>query len=162
MRVRPLFCCVAFLNRFFFAREGGTPSHGAMGYLVLAFILGGFGVCVGVFWPHLGSSLEVVCLHVGTTPSPMGYPILGRFLNPIWCQLGAILGHFGARASSGWAGGVTRSANNSSYFLNFWLQRPMGYPILGPQVRWGTPFLVDFWTHFGANLAPSWATLAEA
>ena len=90
----------------------GTPSDGPMGYPALAFILGGFGVCVGVFWPHLGSSLEVVCLHVGTTPSPMGYPILGRFLNPIWCQLGAILGHFGARAGSGWAGGVTRSANN--------------------------------------------------
>ena len=39
-------------------------------------------------------------------PSPMGYPIFGRFLNPIWCQLGAILGHFGARAGSGWAGGL--------------------------------------------------------
>ena len=106
-----------FFESIFSAREGGTPSHGAMGYPVLAFILGGFGVCVGVFWPHLGSSLEVVCLHVGTTPSPMGYPILGRFLNPIWCQLGAILGHFGARASSGWAGGVTRSAKNL-YFLS--------------------------------------------
>ena len=103
MRFRPLFCCVPFLKSIFFARGGGTPSHGAMGYPALAFILGGFGVCVGVFWPHLGSSLEVVCLHVGTTPSPMGYPILGRFLNPIWCQLGAILGHFGARASSGCA-----------------------------------------------------------
>ena len=45
-------------------------------------------------------------------PSPMGYPIFGRFLDPIWCQLGAILGHFGARAGPGWAGGVTRSANN--------------------------------------------------
>ena len=38
---------------------------------------------------------------------------------------------------------------------------PMGYPIFGHQVRWGTPFLVDFWTHFGANLAPSWATLVQ-
>ena len=37
----------------------------------------------------------------------------------------------------------------------------MGYPIFGPQVRWGTPFLVDFWTQFGANLAPSWATLVQ-
>ena len=37
----------------------------------------------------------------------------------------------------------------------------MGYPILSPQVRWGTPFLVDFWGYFRANLAPSWATLAE-
>ena len=45
-------------------------------------------------------------------PSPMGYPIFGRFLDPIWCQLGAILGHFGARAGPGWAGGVTRSAKN--------------------------------------------------
>ena len=112
MRFRPLFCCVPFLKSIFSAREGGTPSHGAMGYPALAFILGGFGVCVGVFWPHLGSSLEVVCLHVGTTPSPMGYPILGRFLEPIWCQLGAILGHFGARAGPGWAGGVTRSVKN--------------------------------------------------
>ena len=40
-------------------------------------------------------------------PSPMGYPIFGQFLDPIWCQLGAILGHFGARAGPGWAGGVT-------------------------------------------------------
>ena len=37
----------------------------------------------------------------------------------------------------------------------------MGYPIFGPQVRWGTPFLVDFSTQFGANLAPSWATLVQ-
>ena len=37
----------------------------------------------------------------------------------------------------------------------------MGYPIFGPQVRWGTPFLVDFWTQFNANLAPSWATLVQ-
>ena len=37
----------------------------------------------------------------------------------------------------------------------------MGYPIFGPQVRWGTRFLVDFWTQFGANLAPSWATLVQ-
>ena len=37
----------------------------------------------------------------------------------------------------------------------------MGYPIFGPQVRWGTPFLVDFWIQFGANLAPSWATLVQ-
>ena len=112
MRRLASFLLRCFFESIFSAREGGTPSHGAMGYPVLAFILGGFGVCVGVFWPHLGSSLEVVCLHVGTTPSPMGYPILGRFLNPIWCQLGAILGHFGARAGSGWAGGVTRSAKN--------------------------------------------------
>ena len=37
----------------------------------------------------------------------------------------------------------------------------MGYPIFGHQVRWDTPFLVDFWTQFGANLAPSWATLVQ-
>ena len=37
----------------------------------------------------------------------------------------------------------------------------MGYPIFGPQVRWGTPFLVDFWSQFGTNLAPSWATLVQ-
>ena len=37
----------------------------------------------------------------------------------------------------------------------------MGYPTFGPQVRWGTPFLVDFWIQFGANLAPSWATLVQ-
>ena len=37
----------------------------------------------------------------------------------------------------------------------------MGHPIFGPQVRWGTPFLADFWTQFGANLAPSWATLVQ-
>ena len=117
--VPPLFLSRCFFESIFSAREGGTPSHGAMGYPVLAFILGGFGVCVGVFWPHLGSSLEVVCLHVGTTPSPMGYPILGRFLNPIWCQLGAILGHFGARAGPGWAGGITRSAKNFNVFLLF-------------------------------------------
>ena len=76
----PVRCLASFLLRcflesIFFAREGGTPSHGAMGYPALALILGSFGVCVGVFWPHLGSSLEVVCLHVGTTPSPMGYPL---------------------------------------------------------------------------------------
>ena len=35
----------------------------------------------------------------------------------------------------------------------------MGYPIFGPQVRWGTPFLVDFGP--GANLAPFWATLVQ-
>ena len=29
------------------------------------------------------------------------------------------------------------------------------------QVRWGTPFLVDFSTQFGAKLAPSWATLVQ-
>ena len=34
---------------------------------------------------------------------PIGYPIFARFLDPIWCQLGAILGHFGARAALGWA-----------------------------------------------------------
>ena len=37
----------------------------------------------------------------------------------------------------------------------------MGYPIFGPQVRWGTLFLVDFWIQFGANLALSWATLVH-
>ena len=37
----------------------------------------------------------------------------------------------------------------------------MGYPIFGPQVQWGTPFLVDFGSQFGANLAPSWATLVQ-
>ena len=37
----------------------------------------------------------------------------------------------------------------------------MGYPIFGPTGRWGTPFLVDFWIQFGANLAPSWATLVQ-
>ena len=37
----------------------------------------------------------------------------------------------------------------------------MGYPIFAPQVRWGTPFWVDFCTQFGANLAPSWATLVQ-
>ena len=37
----------------------------------------------------------------------------------------------------------------------------MGYPIFAPQVRWGTPFLVDFWSQFGTNLAPSWATLVQ-
>ncbi len=47
------------------------------------------------------------------------------------------------------------------FFSNFWPQGPMGYPIFGPQVRWGTPFLVDFSTQFGANLAPSWATLVQ-
>ena len=41
-------------------------------------------------------------------------------------------------------------------FLNFWSQGPMGYPIFGPQVRWGPPFLFDFWTQFDTNLAPSW------
>ena len=45
-------------------------------------------------------------------PGPMGYPIFGRFLEPIWYQFGAILGHFGARGNPGWAGGVTRSAKN--------------------------------------------------
>ena len=48
-----------------------------------------------------------------------------------------------------------------SFFFEFLAPRPMGYPIFGPQVRWGTPFLVDFWTQFGANLAPSWATLVQ-
>ena len=46
-------------------------------------------------------------------------------------------------------------------FSNWWSQGPMGYPIFGPQVRWGTPFLVDFWSQFGTNLAPSWATLVQ-
>ena len=78
--VPPSFLLRSFFESIFFRKGGGgTPSHGAMGYPALAFILGGFGVCVGVLWPHLGSSLEVVCLHVGTTPSPMGYPILGLF-----------------------------------------------------------------------------------
>jgi len=37
----------------------------------------------------------------------------------------------------------------------------MGYPIFGPQVQWGTPFLVDLGSQFGANLAPPWATLVQ-
>ena len=51
-------------------------------------------------------------------PSPMGYPIFGRCLDPIWCQLGAILGHFGARAGPEWAGGVTRSVKNLHALLD--------------------------------------------
>ena len=90
-----------FFESIFSAREGGTPSHGAMGYPVLAFILGGFGVCVGVFWPHLGSSLEVVCLHVGTTPSLMGNQILNRFFSNFWPQgpMGYLI--FGSRVRWG-------------------------------------------------------------
>ena len=47
------------------------------------------------------------------------------------------------------------------FFWKYWSQEAMGYPVFGPQVRWGTPFLVDFWTQFGANSAPSWATLVQ-
>ena len=57
VELRPVLCCVAFFNRFFFF-EILTP--------------GGDGV--PHFWP----------------PSPMGYPIFGGFLDPIWRQLGAI------------------------------------------------------------------------
>ena len=32
----------------------------------------------------------------------------------------------------------------------------MGYPILGPPSRWGTPFLVDFWSKNESKLAPKW------
>ena len=73
----PSFLLRSFFESIFFRKGEGTPSHGAMGYPALAFILGGFGVCVGVFWSHLGSSLEVVCFHVGTSSSPMGFSILG-------------------------------------------------------------------------------------
>ena len=37
----------------------------------------------------------------------------------------------------------------------------MGYPIFAPQIRWGTQFWFDFCNQFGANLAPSWATLVQ-
>ena len=40
----------------------------------------------------------------------------------------------------------------------------MGYPIFGPQVRWGTPFLVDAWTHLGAysrHLGPLWRKIFD-
>ena len=43
------------------------------------------------------------------------YPLFGSILLPFWCQVGAILGHLGARACTGWAGGVTRSVKN--FFL---------------------------------------------
>ena len=54
---------------------------------------------------------------------PMGYPILGSHLGLIlevfglilascWGQVGAILGHLGTSAGTGWAGGDTRSAKN--------------------------------------------------
>ena len=84
VRCRPLFCCIAFFNRF--VSNFWSPSTDGVPH----------------FWP----------------PSPMGYPIFGRVLDPSWCQLGAILGHFGARAGPGWAGGVTRSAKNY-----FWLHK---------------------------------------
>ena len=35
-----------------------------------------------------------------------------RFLAPCWHHFGAMLGPLGARAGTGWAGGVTRSVNN--------------------------------------------------
>jgi len=37
---------------------------------------------------------------------------LGSFWPPFRCQVGAILGHLGARAGTGWAGGVSRSVKN--------------------------------------------------
>ena len=40
----------------------------------------------------------------------------GWFLVPFWCQVGAMLGHLGAGACTGWAGGVTRSVKNWANF----------------------------------------------
>ena len=86
----------------FSAQQGGVNER-PPSFLLRCFfepfffrILGPWADGVPHFWP----------------PSPMGYPIFGRFLYPIWGQLGAILGHFGARAGPEWAGGVTRSARN--------------------------------------------------
>ena len=87
--VRPLFCWVHVLFRFFRnfgpTVPWGTPPPGLK-----------FDPILAPFWLHLGSILEV----------------WGTILAPFWCEVGAILGHLGARTGIGWAGGVTRSVKN--------------------------------------------------
>ena len=52
--------------------------------------------------------------HYGSIWAPLHtiWARFGKFLAPFRCQVGAILGHLGARAGTGWAGGVSRSVKN--------------------------------------------------
>ena len=84
----------------------------------------------------LPSSLLRWCfLSIFSPPGPLGYPILGPHLGsilevfglilaPCWGQLGAILGHLGTSAGTGWAGGDTRSARIT--VISRW--KPAGKP----------------------------------
>ena len=78
--------------------------------------------CVGFFFRlfrRLDPILAPFWLHFGGSGPHL--PILarvGRFLAPYWHHFGAMLGPLGARAGTGRAGGVTRSARNL-----FWMPK---------------------------------------
>ena len=117
------------------------------------------------FWCQLGSILPSKILQNPTKNRSQDASnfwsifasIFNWFLIDLGCQLGAMLATFSSKMGGpcGTPPCFLLRCFLYSTFLIFLHQRPMGYPILGPQVRWGTPFLVDFWSQFGVNLTPS-------
>ena len=58
-------------------------------------------------WRRVASMLASHGRHLGPI-----WEVFAAMLAPFWCEVGTTLGKFGARAGTGWAGGVTRSERN--------------------------------------------------
>ena len=87
---------------YFSAKRGGALWDALAFVVALLFFFEFWGVCAD-FSLHFGAS----GLDLGSI-----LEVSGSILTPCWCNVGAMLGLFGARARTQWAGGVTRSVRN--------------------------------------------------